>query len=98
MNNENQNMANDQMVVDGMQVYVPTSQKAAAFSNSAYTQFGPEEFGIDFLNLGGVSSSVVARVVLTPSHMKRLANLLSAKVEEYEETFGEIPENIKPLK
>ena len=98
MNNENQNMANDQVVVDGMQVYVPTSQKAAAFSNNAYAQFGPEEFGIDFLNLGSMSSSVVARVVLTPSHMKRLANLLSERIEEYEEMFGEIPESIKPLK
>lgn len=82
--------------VENMLIHLPENLKAAAFCNSASAQFEPEAISIDFMNLGALSSSVVARVVLTPSHTKRLINLLSEKVDEYEKIFGEVPVLVEP--
>ncbi|MCK0107644.1 MULTISPECIES: DUF3467 domain-containing protein [Pseudomonadales] len=84
--------------VDGVQLFLPDELKASAFCNSAFAQFSPEEFSIDFVNMGAMSNSVVSRIVMTPSHTKRLMKLLAQKVHEYEDMFGEIPEAIEPKK
>jgi hypothetical protein len=94
MNDENKNQNEQQ--IDGMSIFLPDNLKSAVFCNSAFAQFAPEEVSIDFLNMGAMSNSVVSRVVMTPSHTKRLIGVLTKKVAEYEEMFGVVPEIIEP--
>ncbi|GIU43717.1 DUF3467 domain-containing protein [Shewanella algidipiscicola] len=94
--NENQNQ--DEQKVDGIPVFLPDHLKAVSFSNNINAHFAAEEFAIDFLNMNSTGGAFVARVALTPSHMKRFAKVLEDQVKRYEEMFGEIPENIEPKK
>lgn len=89
---------NNEQKIDGMSIFLPDNLKAAAFCNSAFAQFAPEEISIDFVNLGAMHNSVISRIVMTPSHTKRLINLLSQKVSEYEEMFGPVPELVESKK
>ena len=81
--------------IDEIPVSVPESLKASQYCNLAYAQFTNEEIQIDFLNMGTVASAVVSRIVMTPSHTKRLIALLDEKIAEYEERFGEVPFEVK---
>ncbi|GDY26001.1 hypothetical protein AHAT_18910 [Agarivorans sp. Toyoura001] len=78
-------------------IFVPDELRAAAFCNSAYSQIGAEEISIDFVNMGSMSNSVVSRIIMTPSHTKRLVALLNQKVKEYEDTFGPVPDSVDPI-
>ena len=84
--------------IDGVPVFLPDNLKAMSFSNNINMQFAPEEFAIDFLNMNSIGGAFVARVALTPSHMKRFVNVAMEQVKLYEEMFGEIPDNIEPKK
>lgn len=92
------NENNQEAVVDGAPIFLPDHLKAVSFTNNIYAQFAAEEFSIDFLNMSITGGSFVARVALTPSHMKRFVKLLNQKLEEYEAMFGEIPEFIEEKK
>ncbi len=98
MTEDNIKPDNQQPLVDGVPIYLPDNLRVVSFSNNIFAQFSPEEFSIDFLNMSGTGASFVARVALTPSHMKRFTKLLHEKIKEYEDMFGEIPENINPIK
>jgi hypothetical protein len=94
MSDENKNPNGQQ--IGGATIFLPDNLKSAVFCNSAFAQFAPEEVSIDFVNMGVMSNSVVSRVVMTPSHTKRLIGLLTLKVAEYEEMFGVVPETVEP--
>jgi len=49
------------------------------------------------LNVIPPAGSVVSRVVLNPSHAKRLVRALQENLEKYEKTYGEVPFEIKPI-
>ncbi len=85
-------------IIDGAPVFLPDNLKAVSFTNNIYAQFSPEEFSIDFLNMSTTGGTFVARVALTPSHMKRFTKVLNEKVAEYESMFGDIPEFIEEKK
>lgn len=95
---DNQNKDTQNQIVDGVPVFLPDSLKAVSYTNNIYIQYAAEEFGLDFLNMSATGGAFVARVVLTPTHMKRFKNILVEKVNEYEKMFGEIPLNIEPKK
>ncbi|MDY6979174.1 MAG: DUF3467 domain-containing protein [Pseudomonadota bacterium] len=90
-----ENSRKSEQEVDGVPVYLPDNLKASSFCNNIIAQFSPEEFSIDFINMGAVHNAFVARIALTPSHMKRFAKLTAQKVAEYEKMFGDIPETIE---
>ncbi|WP_345867898.1 DUF3467 domain-containing protein [Shewanella algae] len=94
MSNDEKNQ--NEQLIDGVTIFLPDNLKSAVFCNSAFAQFAPEEISVDFVNMGAMSSAVVSRVVMTPSHTKRLIALLSQKVAEYEEMFGAVPEMVEP--
>ena len=97
MSTEDKQVKNEQKI-DGIPVFLPDGLKAVSFTNSINTHFAPEEFAIDFLNMNSTGGAFVARVALTPSHMKRFAKVAMNQVKQYEKMFGEIPENIEPKK
>ncbi len=60
------------------------------YSNTLLVTHGPEEFIMDFLLQSPNGAHLVARVIVTPGHMKRIVKALAENLEKYEARFGEI--------
>ncbi len=66
------------------------------YANMAQVAHNSEEFVVDFMNVFPPAGNLVARVVLSPGHMKRLAAALADNIKKYEEQFGEIKSSNLP--
>jgi len=75
----------------------PDEVKKGVYANNVFINHTPEEIVLDFLNVIPPAGSVVSRVVLNPSHAKRLVRALQENLDKYEKTFGEVPFEIKPI-
>jgi len=73
----------------------------AAYANSVNVAFSQWDFTLDFqlaappapgAEAGAVSPTSVARVVMSPTHAKVVAELLSASVQGWEQRFGALPD------
>ena len=62
------------------------------YSNLAIIQHSPAEFIIDFIKMmpGVPKAKVKSRIILTPSHAKRLYKALKDNISKYESVHGEI--------
>jgi len=68
--------------------------KRGVFANQAIIQHSNEEFRIDFILMGPSDATLNARIILTPSHFKRLVKAMDVNLKKYEKKFGEVPEKI----
>lgn len=50
----------------------------------------PEEFVVDFLSIYPPTGSLNARVIVSPSHMKRLVATLADNLAKFEAKFGSV--------
>jgi len=80
-----------------MQIVASEQVKAGVYSNLALINHRKEEFVLDFLFVDfqeqteeGRKAYLVARVILSPRHMKRLYNAIGGNIGQYEATFGSI--------
>lgn len=57
-----------------------------------------EEFVLDFMNVYPAQGQgiVTSRVIVTPSHMKRIAAAIADNLKKYEAQFGKIEESAAP--
>jgi len=55
-----------------------------------------EEFLLEFANAIPPVGAVVARVFISPGHLKRIIKALSDNLERYEKKFGEVKEAEEP--
>jgi len=97
---EQQNKPQDESTeLQPIDIFFPDEIKKGVYSNTAYINHTPEEIVLDFLNVFPSigNGSVVSRVMLSPSHAKRLARALQETIEKHEEKYGEVPHTIKPL-
>ncbi len=64
------------------------------YSNLVMIAHSPEEFILDFIRVmpGVPKARVKARVIVTPSHAKRLLAALADNIGRYEAQFGPIAE------
>jgi len=60
------------------------------YSNTMLVTHGPEEFMMDWLLHSPNGAHLVSRIIVTPSHMKRIVRALQENLEKYEQNFGEI--------
>jgi len=62
------------------------------YSNLAAIRHSREEFIFDFAFLfpDGPMGKLVARVILSPAHVKRFLEALESNVKRYEENFGPV--------
>ncbi|MGC1404584.1 MAG: DUF3467 domain-containing protein [Thermodesulfobacteriota bacterium] len=60
------------------------------YSNTMLVAHGQEEFVMDWLLQSPNGPHLVARIIVTPMHMKRIVKALQENVENYERNFGEI--------
>ncbi len=56
----------------------------------------PEEFVLDFLSIFPPQGSLVSRVILSPSHTKRMSQALQENIAKYEKEFGVISLAVVP--
>lgn len=83
-----------------VQIKISDEVLKGIYSNMAQISHSQEEFVLDFMNLyfsqqppQGVIGS---RVIVSPSHMKRIAAAIQENIKRYEEKFGAIPESNNP--
>lgn len=73
-----------------VQVKVTDDRLEGRYANMAQVAHGPEEFVLDFMNVYPPTGIIVARLVVSPGHAKRLARVLAENLEKYEKRFGTI--------
>ncbi len=79
-----------------MKIEIKVDEKEATghFSNFANISHSPEEFIVDFLFVNPAPppgfGKLVSRIILTPSHTKRLLLALQDNIRKYESVNGEI--------
>ena len=73
-----------------LKLRVPEQLAGGAYANSMMVQHTHSEFIMDFAMVMGGTGQVVARVVTSPVHMKRIAEALADNVRKYESTHGPI--------
>lgn len=66
------------------------------YSNMTQVSHTPEEFVLDFMSVYPPAGSLNARVIVSPSHMKRLVAALADNVAKYEAQLGPIKSSEAP--
>jgi hypothetical protein len=73
-----------------IKVRLPENMIGGVYANSMMVQHGQDDFVMDFISVVAGAGTVVARVVTSPSHMKRVVAALQDNVKKYESTHGPI--------
>lgn len=79
-----------------MQVKVSDEVLKGVYANMAQVGHTAEEFVLDFMNLFPPAGIVTARIIISPSHAKRIANALLDNIKKYEEQYGTISLAVVP--
>ena len=66
------------------------------YANQAMVQHTGEEFVMDFFTVVPPAGTLSARIVLSPSHFKRLSRAMEENLKKYEEQFGTISLAVMP--
>lgn len=86
-------MANQADEQKPMQINTSDELSRGRYSNTMLVAHGPEEFIIDWLLNSPNGAHLQSRIIVAPSHMKRIAAALLENIRLYEQTFGEIKVN-----
>ncbi len=62
------------------------------YSNLVQISHTREEFCLDFFNIFPPQGVLVARIIVSPSHLKRIIKALNESLEKYESKYGEVKE------
>ncbi|MBI3231620.1 MAG: DUF3467 domain-containing protein [Candidatus Doudnabacteria bacterium] len=89
---ENQQPQNNQQI----QIKATDESLKGVYANMAQISHGSEEFILDFVNVMPPQALLVSRVVVSPSHFKRLAQAMQENLKKYEEKFGTISLAVVP--
>lgn len=81
-----------------LNIELPEEIAEGIYSNLAIITHSNTEFVIDFVRLvpNLPKAKVKARIILTPTHAKRLLNALAENVGKYEQQYGRIEEPEQP--
>ncbi|MFH1834002.1 MAG: DUF3467 domain-containing protein [bacterium] len=71
-----------------IKVRLPEQTATGVYANSMMVQHTGDEFVMDFAMVLGRAGTVVARVICTPEHVKRIAAALEDNIRKYEATHG----------
>ena len=80
------------------QIQIKASDEAVkgVYANMVQVMHTPEEFVLDFLSVYPPAGSLNARVIVSPSHMKRLIAALADNLAKYEKQFGAVKASDAP--
>jgi hypothetical protein len=60
------------------------------YSNLMQVSHTREEFCLDFFNLFPPQGILVSRIIVSPSHLKRMIMALEDNLKKYEDKFGKV--------
>jgi hypothetical protein len=60
------------------------------YSNLMQVSHTREEFCLDFFNLFPPQGILISRIIVSPSHLKRMIMALEDNLKKYEEKFGKV--------
>lgn len=80
------------------QVKITDEILKGVYSNQALVGHNREEFQVNFMNidLTGPLGTVVAKVILSPGHMKRMVAAMQENLQRYEQQYGAVREADAP--
>ena len=79
-----------------VKVSFPENLRGGVYSNYMLITHTKEEFILDFMMVSSTVSSVTARVITSPGHMKRMISALTGNLKKYEKKFGKLTEAAEP--
>lgn len=81
-----------------LNIELPEDIAEGTYSNLAIISHSHSEFILDFVRIlpNVPKAKVKSRVILTPTHARRLLNALSDNLQKYEAQFGPISGNDNP--
>jgi len=81
-----------------LEATAPPELRRGVFSNFALVSHTEQEFILNFFLRGGIAENdnhLVARVILTPDHAKRLIQAMKDNYEKYEERVAQVKKGSK---
>lgn len=77
-----------------LNIELPDDLVEGIYSNLVMIAHSPEEFILDFIRVmpGLPQARVKSRIIITPSHAKRLLHAIKDNINRYERAYGEIDE------
>lgn len=90
---EDENVAVQELEV---QVQMPPEIQRGVYANQMIVSHTQEEFILDFLLVTPPSGTINSRVLVSPSHAKRIVAALSENIANYEKRFGPV-QDVKAL-
>ena len=79
-----------------VKISFPENLRGGAYSNAMRISHTKEEFVLDFIMLSPPFGTVTARVITSPSHLKRMISVLQENLGKYESNFGKVAEAPEP--
>ena len=88
-------MAEEKKKQNQINIELPEEVAEGTYSNLAIISHSHSEFVADFIRLvpNVPKAKVKSRVILTPTHAKRLMRALADNIKKYESQFGTIQEH-----
>lgn len=80
----------------GLNIQIGDEEMKGRYSNLLRIAHTREEFILDFIHVVPPQATVVARVVTSPGHLKRILTALAQNLERYEQAHGSVPEAPPP--
>lgn len=78
--------------MSNQEIKIADNIPGAEYTNLAQINHNKEEFQLIFANIVPPSGRVVAKVITTPGHFKRIIAAMQDNLKKYEEKFGQIEE------
>ena len=75
-----------------MEIKIADNLPGGEYSNAMQVVFNKDEFTLPFFNLVGNAGRVVAKIITTPGHYKKMIAVMEKMLKDYEEKFGKIKE------
>jgi len=73
-----------------LQIQVPADVQRGVYANQMVVAHTREEFVLDYILATPPAGVVNARVIVSPTHAKRIVRALQENIAKYEARFGEI--------
>ncbi len=79
-----------------IKVNFPAHLQTGVYANSMLVAHTREEFAMDFSFITPPMGTVIARIITSPGHIKRIISALQDNVKKYEVKFGTIIQAEEP--
>lgn len=78
--------------IQEIQISTGDEMSRGRYSNNMIASHSSDEFILDWLLNSPNGAHLVARIIVTPAHVKRIIAALQLNLDKYEKQFGSVPE------